>query len=516
MRPGASLSSRDAEAKSQWLNLLSRSARDETLFELETLLAGFVFRLQQDEFNGSDAYSDGATIGSELTRPKLLSAIRDGVERSRLLIRLLLEATPGRGELGDSAEDLMAEAARSGLIEASPLLWHSHEGRSPQGSLSRLLQSFNAYGGLAAALLALDRSELEQVGALLGLIARELSRDRFFSPAANAEMPSEIDKIQDLVLSDLLPEIGDRTVHRAIAQVSLTLARFEGIARLLEASLSQDPPAPRYSLLLSTLHGEVRLLRQHLCGTVADELAGSFRNLVLRHHADTLEAVEGELRKRAEVLAKLSGDLSKLGTSLDVQVSAALATLQDGSSSEPSTALGRLGQALVRAQGELLAAIVPLTHGHGHNNDALKRNPSALFDACTSFSYLVRAFEQLQKNRQQPTNRWQDLPLLSATLEMYFYAQTLGYPLLREISYPRIEEFIAVCQALRRSSPFELAEATLVLQELAMVRDFLRDRAKDLRETIRSDGGRPDGKYTLRVMRGYFGLPLQKHPSDAR
>ncbi len=453
-----------------WFSKLTVDRKDDVLFELEVLLKGIACFANPRNHPGPARRTP--VVAQDFRQP--LAIAREGLGRIVILCRTL----HGEGERAFVFQRYLEtvlpdDTARTKLV--------SHESTpqdSPVESLSVLRHSLANLLEVAGGVSRLPRVPFRLFYALLGLAQREIARSVYFNPLNALEFRPEFDRITNTRILDLTRSVPQDQARRLVALSFLSLFRMLRYLNVLEHAIRDTSEGRRTSgvvhLVLSVLRSDARALTGYLRHRAGPLLADGYEKDLFKIPAnqvrDRYEALLVEGHRLLETRATLEGVAANLRLELR------RAFEHDFPSPEKATPTDALREAAQRTvknlRPALQNAVLFLAKSIGgrsdttrvFDDDAARRSLSErLRRDVWMFAQIVRAFAQ--KARAVPTGevRWSGVSPLSFVREFLAYFRAMGYPLLRNADYPRVDAFMDAMSALEESDlldPARLARAT--------------------------------------------------------
>jgi hypothetical protein len=89
------------------------------------------------------------------------------------------------------------------------------------------------------------------------------------------------------------------------------------------------------------------------------------------------------------------------------------------------------------------------------------------------FAQIVRAFAQKARSVPPGEVRWQGVSPLQFVREFLQYFRAMGYPLLRNADYPRVDAFMGAMSGLEESDLLEPSRLLRAIEEAEQFQEFL-------------------------------------------
>jgi len=291
---------------------------------------------------------------------------------------------------------------------------------------------------------------------------------------------------------ELMRSVPGEQPRRLVALTVLSLFRMLRYVNLSEAVARESADSPRRSmaiiyLVLSVLRSDARALSAYLRRRAGTLLADGFDSDLFRLSAQEIGSEYERLLARGHELRDVKATLEGVAANLRLEMRRAFERDFPSIDAAPSpedlrTAVYRMGSNLRPA---LQNAVMFLGRSLGARLDA-----RGVFDDETArrvlserlrrdvwmFAQIVRAFSL--KARTLSTERqgaWAGGSPFAFVREFMAYFRAMGYPLLREADYPRIDAFLDAMANIRDADLFDPGRLEIAVDEAERFFAFLTE-----------------------------------------
>ena len=447
LRDTRGLRREQSKARDAWYERLDWENKEETLFELEMLLKGFACFGNPRNHPGPQRHE--APVAHDFRDE--LQIIRDALSQSIDRVRQLLGHRDRAYVFSRYLETVLPEdALRSKLIK------EQLSQDTPEDSLFVLRNTFGAFLELGEGMGRLGRISHRQYFALLGMVTREIGRNTYFNPLVALEFRPEFDRIRNAEVLEALHTASD-PAHQVVAVTFLSLFRLLRYAQLVDQYAAKPETARRAYVILSVFRSDVRALARYLAQRAPDALADAFERSILSVPRGELKSSYARLADRGSRLIALRSTLESVANVLRVEVRRTF----ERDLPSPSAARGNeLGPLLVLATAQLRATI-----HHTIQRLCRELNPHAEAPMLASqesasvesserlrrdvwmFQQVLRAF-LAKAQASKAEDRWANLSSFRFVKEFLEHFRAIGYQLVRESDYARLDPFLRALDML--------------------------------------------------------------------
>lgn len=448
LRDTRGLRREQSKARDAWYERLDWENKEETLFELEMLLKGFACFGNPRNHPGSQHHE--APVAHDFREE--LQIVRDALSQSIDRVRQLLGHRDRAYVFSRYLETVLPEdALRSKLIK------EQLSQDTPEDSLFVLRNTFGSFLELAEGMSRLGRISHRQYFALLGMVTREIGRNTYFNPLVALEFRPEFDRIRTAEVLEALHTASD-PAHQVVAVSFLSLFRLLRYAQLVDQYAAKPATARRAYVILSVFRSDVRALTRYLVDRAPDALADGFERNILAVPRGELKSSHAKLADRGARLIALRSTLESVSNVLRVEVRR---TFERDLPAPSASRAVELGPLLVIATAQLRATI-----HHAIQRLCGELNPHAEVPVLGSqqvahvdaserlrrdvwmFQQVLRAF--LAKARaSKAEDRWANFASFRFVKEFLEHFRAIGYQLVRESDYARLDPFLRALDMLR-------------------------------------------------------------------
>ncbi|MEM9069748.1 MAG: hypothetical protein AAGE52_14645 [Myxococcota bacterium] len=476
LRDTRGLRREQSRARDGWYARLNWERKEETLFELEMLLKGFACFGNPRNHPGVRRLD--APVAHDY-RDELI-IVRDALSQSVDRIRALLGQRDRAYVFSRYLEMVLPEdALRSRLIK------EQLSQDTPEESLFVLRNTFGAFLEMADGTLRLGRVSHRLYFALLGMITREIGRNTYFNPLVALEFRPEFDRIRNGDVLEAMHTAGE-AAHQVVAVTFLSLFRALRYIDLVDQYAAQPSTARRAYVILSVFRSDVRALTRYLAKRAPDALADSFERTLMDVHVSDLGSRHDELAAEAKGLRSMRGSLENLANVLRVEVKGTFE--RDIPATDDVIAADELGPQLVVASAQLRATLhhaISVLCGEiqpGRGPMLLGSQEAAQIDASERlrrdvwmFQQVLRAFLAKARSTRGDTDRWAGYASFHFVKEFLEHFRAIGYQLVRQADYARLDPFLAMLDVLRDVDLLDPDKLKAAVRECEALYRFLDD-----------------------------------------
>ncbi len=472
LRDTRGLRREQSKARDGWYERLDWENKEETLFELEMLLKGFACFGNPRNHPGPQRHE--APVAHDFRDE--LQIVRDALSQSIDRVRQLLGHRDRAYVFSRYLETVLPEdALRSKLIK------EQLSQDTPEDSLFVLRNTFGSFLELAEGMGRLGRISHRQYFALLGMVTREIGRNTYFNPLIALEFRPEFDRIRTAEVLEALHTSSD-PAHQVVAVTFLSLFRLLRYARLVDQYASKPATSRRAYLILSVFRSDVRALTRYLSRRAPNGLADGFERNILSVPRGELKSRFEELADRGGRLIALRSTLESLSNVLRVEVRR---TFERDLPAPGHARSNELGPLLVIATAQLRATIHHAIHrlckelNPAATPPVLSSSEVASVDAAERlrrdvwmFQQVLRAFLAKAK-ASKAEDRWANFASFRFVREFLSHFRAIGYQLVRESDYTRLDPFLHALDMLRDVDLLDPEKLASIVEECQALYKFL-------------------------------------------
>ncbi len=470
-----------AQAREGWFSQLVGEKKEDHLFELEILLKGLACFANPRNHPGPPRRTP--VVAQDFREP--LALTREAIARIVNLCRLLLVDREKAFVFQRYLETVLPDDnARSRLVNDNLT-----QG-SPAQSLFVMRHAMTNVLEVASGVSRLPRVPFRLFYALLGIAQREVAQSEYFNPLSALEFRPEFDRITNQKILELTRSVPQDHARRLVALTFLSLFRMLRYLSLLESTVREPAVGEgrRMSgvvyLVMSVLRSDARALTGYLRHRAGPQLAEGYERdlfkvpapqMVARYESllddghrlletkATLEGLSANLRLELRRAFEHDFPAPELAPSSDVVREATLATIKNLRPALQNAVLF-LGKAI---GGRLDAPRV-------FDDETARRTLSErLRRDVWMFAQIVRAFAQKARAVPPGEVRWQGVSPLQFVREFLQYFRAMGYPLLRNADYPRVDAFMDAMSGLEESDLLDPSRLLRAIEEADQFQEFL-------------------------------------------
>ncbi len=496
-----------ASARDAWYSALRLERKEAVLFELEMLLKGFACF-------GNERNQPGPTQRTPAVARDFreeLRILRDALSQSIGQIRLLLGQKDRAYVFSRYLETVLPEDA-----ERTQLVKEQLSQDTPEEALFMMRNAFGSYLEMAEGMLRLGRVPHRLYSALLGTITREIGRNAYFNPLTTLEFRPEFDRIRNTEVLEALHALEDDAVHRVATLALLTLFRALKYLDLVDEYAKQPATTRRAYVILAVLRSDLRAMSRFLTRRSGDVLAGGLEREILAVPAAEIAARHESLARRAKELEALRGAFEGVAHGVTVDVRTVFE--RDLPEADGGLADDELARRLARATGALRASLHHAIRAVCRELDPARAVP-ALADAREDrrlaserlrrdvwmFQKVLRAFLAKGHAAKEDENMWATYASFRFVHEFLGHFRAIGYQLVRQSDYPRLDAFLTALESLRNADLFSPERLALAIDECSGLYDYLGELFENVSKREELEGRAFDKKAAAEVLRIYLG-----------
>jgi len=505
LRDTRGLRREQSTARDAWFDALPWEGKEDSLFELEMLLKGLV--CFGNSLNHPGPPRRGPPAAHDFTEETRV--LRDAGARAVTLTRELLGDRDRAYAFTQYLEHVLPEDA-----ERTRLINEQLTQDTPQEALFVLRNAFTAHEAIAEGLLRTGRISHRLHAALHGTMTREIARNVFFNPLVSLEFRPEYDRIRTTEILEALEHTPTESGHRVVALTFLTLCRLLRYLALVDNYASDDSNARLAYTILAAFRSDSRALTRFVAGGAPDLMADGFEREVMAVQATAIRPAFTDLAAVAAGLVSLRGTLLGLATVLRIEVRR---TFERDLPAAPDSNM-ETGPQIVVASANLRAAVhhailslcAELRPGAeppvlGGQAPAKRPASERLRRDVWMFGQILRAF--LAKARAAPTqpDEWAAQASFKFVREFLGHFRAIGYQLLRESDYSRLDPFLETLEKLRDADLLEEERLRRAVDESVALQAFLEELFRQVSRRAELADVAFDKKEAAATLRVYLG-----------
>jgi hypothetical protein len=481
LRDTRGLRREQAAAREQFVARLVSEHKEDLLFELEVLLKGIACYSNPRNHPGpakrtpvvAQEYRDALALGREAMGRigALCRALQFEQDRAFVFQRYLETVVPDDSGRARLAHTFTAQD-------------------SPEQSLFYLRHGITNMIEVTSGVCRLQRVPFRLFYALLGAVQREVAQSAYFNPLVALEFRPEFDRISSPRILELMRSVPGEHARRLVALTFLSLFRMLRYLALLEQTVREHEGTRRQSgvvyVMLSVLRSDARALTAYLRHSAGRVLSEGFERDVFSITAEQMVERFDTLHADGQRLLGIRATLEGIGANVRLEMRRAFE--HDFPPPDAIPTLDVLRSAVSRAVRNLRPALQNAVLFLG-SSLGVRLEEQGVFDGKVErlalserlrrdvwmFAQIVRAFAHKARASSQKSidPSWTGTPPLQFVREFLAYFQAMGYPLLRQADYPRVDAFMGAMTALEETDLLEPARMERAIAECEQFYAFL-------------------------------------------